>query len=130
MKKIRLLDLKERERYDRILQKLKNKLSLSIKKEDPVIKKSRVWQKFSKKILTTIVLPTFVLITILVVAVGLSVLLIYFGMEERVATLVGPAVALGVPFLSGMLRSLYRDALDEVASENKKLMRDLKGDRQ
>jgi len=128
MKKIGLRDFEERKRYDRILQQLKNNTrSPPIKEEIPVMKKSRIWKKFFMKVFTTIVLPTVALFVILAFAFGLSATLIYFGMNEKIATLVGPGIAIGVPFLFSMMRRLYKDSVDEVAVENKKLMKDLKG---
>lgn len=128
MKKIILQGIKDRDRYDRILQQLKNNTqSPPIKKEIPVMKKSRIWKKFSMKVLTNIVIPTVVLFAILAFAIAFSVVLIYFGMSEKVATLVGPGIAILGPFLFSMLYRFYKDSVDEVATENKKLMKDLKG---
>jgi hypothetical protein len=128
MKKIILQGIKDRERYSRISKQLKRNLLLTTKKEVTVIKKSRVWKKFFDKVLINIVLPVIALIAILAVIFGLSSLLIYFGMEQNTALLLGIAITIGVPSFIGLMRRLYRDALNEVTNENKSLMRDLKGD--
>lgn len=129
MKKVILQGIKERERYSRISKQLKRKILLTTKKEVTVIKKSRVWQKFFMKVFTNIVLPVIALIATLAVIYGLSALLVYFGMDPFGAVLTGTAVTIGAPSLILTIRRIYRDALDEVATENKSLMRDLKGDR-
>lgn len=125
-RKIRLLDKSYKEKYANIYNQLKHNLS-DIKKDPPPMKRSRVWKKFFMKVFTTIMLPTVALFVILAFAFGLSAALIYFGMNEKIATLVGPGIAIGVPFLFSMMRRLYKDSVDEVATENKKLMKDLKG---
>ena len=130
MKKIGLRDFEERKRYDRILQQLKNKPLLPIKKEDPVIKKSRVLKKFLIKVLTSIVLPFIVIMAILAVAVGSIAALTYLGVPPDIAKPGVTVVSIGVPLLFVILRGLYREAISEVTNENKILMRDLKGDRQ
>lgn len=128
MKKIGLRDFEERKRYDRILQQLKyNKLKITYE-EPPVIKKSRVLKKFSIKVLTSIVLPFIAIMAILAVAVGSIFALTYFGVPQDLAKLVGPLTSIGVPLLFVILRGLYKEAISEVTSENKKLMKDLKGD--
>jgi hypothetical protein len=130
MKKISLRDFEERKRYDRILQQLKYKTRSSPPREEiPVMKKSRVLKKFFIKVLTSIVLPVIAFMAIFAVAVGFTVALTYFGVPQDLAKLIGPATTILVPFLFYILRGLYKEAISEVARENKKLMNDLRGDR-
>jgi hypothetical protein len=128
MQKIILQGIKDRDRYDRILQRLKNKTqSPPIEKEPPPMKRSRVWKKFFVKTFNTIVLPFIAILALLALVIGFTGALIYFGVAIATAKVLGPLISMGIPFLVVTLRRLYKDSVAEVATENKKLMKDLKG---
>lgn len=121
--------MEDQKLYDLTTSRLRRKQRPAIKEEVTMIKKSRVWQKFYKKVFTNIVLPAGIFFALLSLAFGLALALTYFGMHPGLALLVGPAVVILGPLLFVILRGLYKEAVSEVTSENKKLMKDLKGDR-
>lgn len=114
------------EKYRRVRHKMM--MALENQKEDMPVSKARVWEKFYKKLLKNIVLPLVVVSCIFAAAVVTGTILTQFGFSESVAGMIGALLWIAMPLLFLVLRGIYLESVAEVKIENKKLMRDLKGD--
>jgi hypothetical protein len=114
------------EKYRRVRHKMMT--TLENQEEDMPVSKARVWEKFYKKLLKNVVLPLVVVSCIFAAAVVTGTILTQFGFSESVAGMIGALLWIAMPLLFLVLRGIYLESVAEVKIENKKLMRDLKGD--
>jgi len=86
---------------------------------------NRVWKKFLMKVAKSFGLIFYLLGSMMIPGVAF----LYLGYDPELGVLAGLMLFVVIPMLVYIIRAMYKDAKYEVETENKQMMRALKGDR-